>query len=196
LDEQAPDLAGDRIDVAFRDGLLEDSQVIAKQLVPMQLVVCASPAYVQAHGLPASVDALSTHACIGRRLPGGRMQPWEFRVDGTDVHLHPPAALVFNDADLALQAVIDGLGIAQLPSYQVREALWAGRVVTCLDRHAPLDRGHYLCYLSRRQLPKRVRAFIDFSTQRVRALELDVISHWEARQQATPMKPGAQPAWA
>lgn len=196
LDEQAPDLAGDRIDVAFRDGLLEDSQVIAKQLVPMQLVVCASPAYVQAHGLPASVDALPAHACIGRRLPGGRMQPWEFRVDGAEVHLQPPAALVFNDADLALQAVIDGLGIAQLPSYQVREALWAGRVVTCLDRHAPLDRGHYLCYLSRRQLPKRVRAFIDFSTQRVRALELDVISHWEARQQAPPLKPGAQPAWA
>ena len=196
LDEQAPDLAGDRIDVAFRDGLLEDSQVIAKQLVPMQLVVCASPAYVQTHGLPVSVDALCTHACIGRRLPGGRMQPWDFRVDGAEVHLQPPAALVFNDADLALQAVIDGLGIAQLPSYQVREALWAGRVVTCLDRHAPLDRGHYLCYLSRRQLPKRVRAFIDFSTQRVRALELDVISHWEARQQANPLKPGKQPTWA
>lgn len=196
LDEQAPDLAGDRIDVAFRDGLLEDSQVIAKQLVPMQLVVCASPAYVQVHGLPASVDALPTHACIGRRLPGGRMQPWELRVDGAEVHLQPPSAMVFNDADLALQAVIDGLGIAQLPSYQVREALWAGRVVTCLDRHAPLDRGHYLCYLSRRQLPKRVRAFIDFSTQRVRALELDVISHWEARQQATPLNQGARPGWA
>lgn len=112
------------------------------------------------------------------------------------MHLQPRAALVFNDADLALQAVIDGLGIAQLPSYQVREALWAGRVVTCLDRHAPLDRGHYLCYLSRRQLPKRVRAFIDFSTQRVRALELDVISHWEARQQATPLNDGARPGWA
>lgn len=69
-------------------------------------------------------------------------------------------------------------------------------MVTCTDRHAPLDRGHYLCYLSRRQLPKRVRAFIDFSTQRVRALELDVISHWEARQQGAALKPCAQPALA
>lgn len=195
LDEQAPDLAADRIDVAFRDGLLEDSQVIAKQLVPMQLVVCASPAYVQTHGLPSTVDALADHACIGRRLPGGRMQRWEFRVDGGEVTLQPDAALVFNDADLALQAVIDGLGIAQLPSYQVRDALRTGTVVTCLDRYAPLDRGHYLCYLSRRQLPKRVRAFIDFSTQRVRALELDVISHWEARHQAAAHAPSALPAW-
>lgn len=197
LDEQPPDLAADRIDIAFRDGLLEDSQVIAKQLVPMQLVVCASPAYARAHGLPASVEALATHACIGRRLPGGRLQRWEFRVDGAAVTPQPATALVFNDADLALQAVVDGQGIAQLPSYQVREALRAGSVVTCLDRYAPQDRGHYLCYLSRRQLPKRIRAFIDFSTQRVRALDLDVMSHWEMRQQSAAQEdPRTQPAWA
>jgi DNA-binding transcriptional LysR family regulator len=195
LDEQAPDLAADRIDVAFRDGVLEDSQVIAKQLVPMQLVVCASPAYVQAHGLADTIEALSSDACIGRRLPGGRLQRWDFRVDGQDVNLQPPAEVVFNDADLVLQAVIDGLGIAQLPSYQVSDALRAGAVVTCLDRYAPHDRGHYLCYLSRRQLPKRIRAFIDFSTQRIRALDLDVFSHWEARQQAAAQRDAA-PAWA
>jgi hypothetical protein len=67
--------------------------------------------------------------------------------------------------------------------------------VTCLDRYAPHDRGHYLCYLSRRQLPKRIRAFIDFSTQRIRALDLDVFSHWEARQQAAAQRDSA-PAWA
>ncbi|WP_164271904.1 LysR family transcriptional regulator [Stenotrophomonas sp. B1-1] len=196
LDEQAPDLAGDRIDIAFREGVLEDSQVIAKQLVPMQLVACVSPAYVQAHGAPQSVDALAAHACIGRRLPAGRMQRWEFRVDGQEMHPQPTAALVFNDAELVLQAVVDGLGIAQLPSYQVRDALRAGSVVTCLDRYAPHDRGHYLCYLSRRQLPKRIRAFIDFSTQRVRALDLDAISHWEARQQAAVAATADAPAWA
>lgn len=195
LDEQAPDLAADRIDVAFRDGVLEDSQVIAKQLVPMQLVVCASPAYVQAHGLADTIEALSSHACIGRRLPSGRLQRWDFRVDGQDVNLQPPAEVVFNDADLVLQAVIDGLGVAQLPSYQVSDALRSGAAVTCLDRYAPHDRGHYLCYLSRRQLPKRIRAFIDFSTQRIRALDLDVFSHWEARQQAAAQRDSA-PTWA
>ncbi|MGB5786906.1 MULTISPECIES: LysR family transcriptional regulator [Stenotrophomonas] len=189
LDEQVPNLVADRIDVAFREGVLEDSQVVAKQLVPMQLVVCASPSYVQAHGRPATVEALVDHACIGRRLPGGRMQRWEFRVDGGEVHVQPKTALTFNDTDLALQAVIDGLGIAQLPSYQVREALRTGRVVTCLDGYAPLDRGHYLCYLSRRQLPRRVRAFIDFSTQQVRAMNLDVLSHWEASYQAATQVP-------
>ncbi|MNT98916.1 hypothetical protein D3C72_2416240 [compost metagenome] len=66
--------------------------------------------------------------------------------------------------------------------------------MSCLDQYAADDRGHYLCYLSRRQLPKRIRAFIDFSTQRIRALDLDVFSHWEVRQQAAVQRDAA--AWA
>jgi len=184
LDERAPELAADRIDVAFRDGLLEDSQVIAKQLVPMQLLVCASPAYLRQHGTPATVDDLAAHACIGQRMPGGRLRPWEFRVDGKACSVQPPSSLVFNDGDLTLQAVVHGHGLAQLPNYQAREALRAGEIVSCLDQYAPDDRGHYLCYLSRRQLPKRIRAFIDFITGQVRALDLDVMSHWESTRQA------------
>ncbi|HYG07930.1 MAG TPA: LysR substrate-binding domain-containing protein [Stenotrophomonas sp.] len=191
LDDRAPDLAADRIDVAFRDGVLEDSQVIAKQLVPMQLLVCASPDYARRHGLPQTLDELRHHACIGQRAPGGRLQRWDFRVDGKPSSLQPAAALVFNDADLAMQAVLRGEGLAQLPNYQAREALRAGLAVTCLDRYAPDDRGHYLCYLSRRQLPKRIRAFIDFITTEVRALDLDVVTHWESAQQGAG-KPGEQ----
>jgi len=180
LDERGGDLAGDRIDVAFRDGTLEDSQVIARQLVPMQLLVCAAPAYVERHGLPRSVDDLAGHACITLRQPTGRLQPWEFRVEGRAVSLQPQSPLIFNDPDLALQAVLSGQGLAQLPGYQVRDALRAGLAVSCLDGVAPDDRGHYLCYLSRHQLPKRIRAFIDFITSEVRALDMDALSQWEA----------------
>lgn len=180
LDERVMDLAADRIDVAFRDGALEDSQVIAKQLVPMQLLVCASPAYARLHGLPASVEELALHACINQRLANGRLQSWDFRVDGRAHSERPGAELVFNDPDIALQAAVDGLGLAQLPAYQACDAIRDGRLVTCLDSFAPDDRGHYLCYLSRRQQPKRIRAFIDFMTAHVRALDLDVMAHWPA----------------
>ena len=47
-----------------------------------------------------------------------------------------------------------------------------GALVACLEQDAPDDRGHYLCYLSRQQLPKRIRAFIDFMTTSIRALDL------------------------
>ena len=173
LDEREADLAVDRIDVAFREGRLDDSQVIAKQLVPMQMFVCASLEYTRRHGLPASVDALQSHACIGRRLPNGRLRTWDFKVEGRLQRVSPTGDLVFNDDDLMLEAVLDGQGLAQLPGFLACEALRRGALATCLAPYAPDDRGHYLCYLSRRQLPKRIRVFIDFATARVRALNLD-----------------------
>jgi DNA-binding transcriptional LysR family regulator len=184
LDDRVPDLAGDRIDVAFRDGALQDSQIIAKRLIPMRRLVCASPEYARRHGLPADADALASHACINLRLPNGRVQGWEFRVDGQPRSVRPASHLTFNDADLVLQAALDGQGLAQLPACQVHAALRSGALVSCLDGIAPEDGGHYLCYLSRRQQPKRIRAFIDYVTTQVRAMDLDVVAHWERSRHA------------
>lgn len=173
LEDRAIDLAADGVDVVFRDGRLEDSQVIAKQLVPMRTLVCASPDYARRHGLPASVDDLANHACINQRTANGRLQPWEFKVGGYARSISPNADIVVNDPSLAMQAVLDGLGLAQLAAYQACDALCAGELVSCLGDVAPDDRGHYLCFLSRQQLPKRIRVFIDFMTTRIRALDFD-----------------------
>lgn len=173
LVERDADLVTDRIDVAFREGVLDDSQVIARQLIPMRMLVCASPGYAQRYGLPATPHDLGAHACINQRLSHGRLRSWEFKTDGRACGLVPRADQTFNDPDLVLDAVLDGQGIAQLPAYQVCEALRAGALVACLESFAPDDGGHYLCYLSRRQLPKRIRAFVDFMTAQIRALDLD-----------------------
>jgi len=173
LEERTIDLANDGVDVAFRDGRLEDSQIIAKQLIPMRMHVCASPDYASRNGLPRSIDDLTAHACINQRSANGRMQTWDFKVDGQACSITPDADIVVNDPSLAIQAALNGQGLAQLPAYQAHEALRGGRLVECLAYAAPDDRGHYLCYLSRQQLPKRVRAFIDFMTAGIRALELN-----------------------
>ncbi|HEY5850219.1 MAG TPA: LysR family transcriptional regulator [Lysobacter sp.] len=190
LDERTPDLAVDRIDVAFRDGRLDDSQVIAKQLVPMQMLVCASPAYAARHGLPTTVEEIGSHACINRRLPNGRMGSWDFKVDGRPQSITPQADIVVNDGDLMMMAALNGEGLAQLPAFEVCDEVRKGTLVTCLAQFAPDDRGHYLCYLSRRQLPKRIRAFIDFITTQVRALDLDCATTTTvARADGVPMTP-------
>src|SRR5690606_20847727 len=103
----------------------------------------------------------------------GRLRNWEFRIDGRLRRFVPHAELTFNDPGLVLEAAIGGEGLAQLPAYEVCEALRAGLLVTGLEQFAPDDGGHYLCYLSRKQLPKRIRAFVDFMTAGVRALDLD-----------------------
>lgn len=173
LDDRITDFTADRIDVAFRDGCLDDSQVIAKQLIPMPMLVCASPAYRRAHGLPRQVEDLPGHSCINFRTASGRIFEWEFKVGGRVQKFLPSSACTFNDDELVLQAVLDGQGIAQMAGYQVSEHLRQGRLVACLAQYAPGDRGHYLCYLSRQQLPVRIRVFIDHMTTAVRALDLE-----------------------
>ena len=173
LDDRPTDFTSDRIDVAFRNGRMDDSQIVAKKLIPMRMLVCASPAYARRHGLPRTPDELAGHDCVNFRFASGRLFDWEFKVDGAVRKYTPQGWLCFNDADLVLQAVLDGDGIAQMAGYQIREHLRAGRLVACLAEYAPDDRGHFLCYLSRHHMPMRVRVFVDDITQRIRALGLD-----------------------
>lgn len=172
LDDKLSDFTSDRVDVAFRDGHLEDSQIVAKRLVPMQMLVCASPGYAEEHGLPHHLDDLAAHACIHYRTVSGRIAEWEFKVDGQKRKLVPPSRSSFNDVDLVLHSALRGEGLAQLPGYAASEHLRAGRLVACLAQYAPDDHGHYLCYLSRQQMPARIRVFIDYMTEAVRALDL------------------------
>jgi DNA-binding transcriptional LysR family regulator len=173
LDEREADLVTGRVDVAFREGVLDDSQIIAKKLIPMQRLVCASAGYARRRGMPASVDDIAEHACVNQRLANGNLRGWDFKVDGRAQSVAPRADLTFNDPELVLAAVLRGDGIAQLPAYEICEALRAGSLVVCLEDASPDDGGHYLCYLSRLQLPKRIRAFVDFMTVEVRKLDLD-----------------------
>ncbi|KRB11994.1 LysR family transcriptional regulator [Achromobacter mucicolens] len=175
LDDGPTDFTTDRVDVSFRNGRMEDSQVIAKKVIPMQMLLCASPAYAARHGLPASVEDIADHACVNFKLASGRVFEWEFKVGGQMRKVAPPGMLTFNDADLVLQSVLDGHGIAQMAAYQVCDHLRAGRLVACLPQYAPDDRGHYLCFLSRQHLPVRMRVFIDYMTENIRAMDLQIL---------------------
>lgn len=176
LDDRPTNFASEQIDVAFRSGRIEDSSIVAKPLVPMQMVLCASHGYVDKHGLPASIEELARHDCINLRSTSGRISEWELRIDGQIRRYRPTARLTFNDAELVLNAVLDGCGIAQLPAYQVAGHLARNELVAALSQHAPDDRGHYICYLSRQHLPRRIRVFVDFMTERIRALDLNDLS--------------------
>lgn len=175
LDDGPTNFASDRIDVSFRNGRMADSQIVARHLAPMQMLLCAAPAYAAAHGLPATVEQLARHRCINFRFASGRIFEWEFRHDGQLQKVLPRATHTFNDADMVLQAVRDGLGIAQMAGYQVKDLLDAGQLVGCLREQVPDDRGHYLCYMSREHLPARIRVFVDHALARIKALDLRVV---------------------
>ncbi|OUL99786.1 LysR family transcriptional regulator [Variovorax sp. JS1663] len=182
LSDKPTDFITDRVDIEFRNGRIEDAQIIARQIIPMQLLVCASPAYRRTHGLPATVDELARHHCINFRHASSRIAEWEFKVDGQMRKLTPGSRLTYNDGDLVLQAVLNGQGIAQLPGYQICGHLRGGTLVSCLAQHAPDDRGHYICYLSRQHLPTRMRAFIDFAIEKIRAADLQCAADLDLQQ--------------
>ncbi|RZT36893.1 LysR family transcriptional regulator [Cupriavidus agavae] len=189
LDDRPADFVGDQIDVAFRDGYIEDSSIIARQLFPMQMVLCASRDYAERRGLPESIDDLAAHDCINRRFSGGRVAEWEFRVEGQARKHVPLARLTYNDADLVLDAVREGRGIAQLPAHQVAEDIARGTLVPVLGHYAPGDRGHYICYLCRQHLPSRIRVFIDFMTEQMRAVGASAAETCGTTRRAAPREP-------
>ncbi len=195
LSEQAADFAQDRIDAAFLDGGLEDSEIVARRIMPMQTLTCASPSYMACHGVPRTMDDLRRHRCIAFRSASGRVRDWEFQIDGKLRTHRIPAFQIFNDLDLALQAALRGQGIAQLPSYLARDALRSGKLAVCLSHYAPRETSHYLCYLSRKHLPARIRVFVDYVVEEVRTLSLSwpdardsgvIVEHAPCGQSATP----------
>lgn len=176
LTDQSPDFTSGRVDVAFLDGRMADADIIARQIIPMHVGVFASPGYAAKHGLPRTMEDLADHECINMRMGSGRVFEWNFKVDGQARKFMPQARLTYNDCELVLHAVLDGRGIAQMPGYLVSEVLRSGALVPCLMQHAPDDRGHYICYLSRQHMPQRMRVFIDFMTARIRAADLQCLT--------------------
>ncbi len=177
LDDRPTDFAAEQIDVAFRDGCIEDSSVIAKQLIPMQMALCASRAYAEERGLPSTLEDLGQHDCINQRF-NGRVVEWDFKVDGHMRKYAPIARLTFSDADLVLQAVLEGRGLSQMPAYQISDYIARNELVMALRRYVPDDRGHYICYLCRQNLPSRIRVFVDFMTEEIRALDLHCLGEF------------------
>lgn len=78
------------------------------------------------------------------------------------------------------QAALDGQGLAQLAAYQACDHLRSGALVSCLARHAPNDRGHFIWHLSQQNLPSRTRVFVDFMTAQIRAPDLHCLSNFSA----------------
>ena len=168
LDDRLGNWVEDRVDVGFRAGGLPEEGLIARRLLPLQLIVCASPAYLQRHGAPASLDDLARHRCSGFRRPGtGKLMPWEFAVGGEIVARELPAGLCANDIELEQQAVEAGHCIGQLVGLVAAPAIRAGRLVPLLTQHVAEHLGLYLYYGSRVAQPARVRAFIDLAAARI-----------------------------
>lgn len=168
LDDRIGDWVQDRVDVGFRAGSPPGDGLIARHLLPLQLIVCAAPAYLAQHGAPQSIDDLASHRCSGFRHPGtGKAMPWEFAVGGEVVARDVASVFMTNDVELEAHAVVAGHCIGQLVGVTAAPLIRAGHLVPLLTAHVAQHLGLYLYYGSRVAQPARVRAFIDLAAERV-----------------------------
>ena len=169
LDEHFTDIVAERIDVGIRCGSQPDAQLVVRTLFPIQVVTCASPAYLAEHGWPQTPEDLVHHACTGFRQPNtGRLLPWEFQIDGELVLREVPLAMCTNDAEAEIEAILAGIGIGQVDSVSAATHLRAGRLVPLFGNLVSQRHAAYLYYPQRNDMPRRVRRFIDFMVERLR----------------------------
>lgn len=168
LDDRIGNWVQDRADVGFRIGMAPQDGLIARRLFAMQLIVCAAPAYIAAHGAPASIEQLASHRCSVFRHPGsGRILPWLLKAGGEVISLDVPPALSTNDAQLETEAVLAGQVIGLLSGLSAAPLIRAGRLVPLLADHVSDHMSVHIYYGSRKAQPTRVRAFIDMAIERL-----------------------------
>jgi len=159
------DLVREGVDCVLRVGDLADSSMVGRRIAMLEEVTCASPAYLERHGIPRSPDDLDGHVAIGfLSTATGNTLPLEFVQDGETRLVSLPSVVTVTGSDTNIDLARMGLGLIQVPRYHLAEDLAAGRLVPVLPDYPPTPSPVSLLYPHNRQLSPRVRVFIDWVT--------------------------------
>lgn len=163
LSDRVVDLMGEGYDLAIRIGALTDSSLVARKLASLEIVTCCSPGYLAGRTPPQVPTELTAHDCL---IYGhGRQVEWSFR--GKPDRLAVRGRYRANNGELLRDAALRGLGIAQLPTFIVGEALRSGALVSVLDTYRPTAGGVYAVYPQHRQSSLLLQTFVDHLQQRL-----------------------------
>jgi DNA-binding transcriptional LysR family regulator len=147
------DIVAERFDAGVRLGETIAQDMISVRIsADMRMAAVGAPSYFARHAPPRSPHDLATHRCINLRFPTlGGLYAWEFEKDGRALTVRVEGSLIVNEIAIALQAAVDGSGIAFLPEDYVRPEIEAGRLTRVLCDWCPPFPGYHLYYPSRRQ---------------------------------------------
>lgn len=168
LTNRRPDLLESGLDVAFRLGHFEQSNLIARPLIDYTLTVCASPAYVARRGMPITPEDLQQHDCLSFAYPAG--DDWQsvekrWRLSGPDgeILVDVSGPMLMNTSTGLHQAARTGMGIVMLPDALVEQDLRDGKLVTVIPDYQPPSRPLHLLYAPDRYRLPKLRRFVEFA---------------------------------
>jgi DNA-binding transcriptional LysR family regulator len=157
------DLVGQGYDAAVRFGEPEPSGLIAEKLLETRIITCAAPSYLAQHGTPRHPSDLVHHACLMFRDPtAGLPFPFWFQRGSETMAVKVRERLILNDLATKLAATIAGYGVAQSVAFGLEPYLKSGALAQVLSEWSDERYPLYAYHASRRHVPARVRAFLDF----------------------------------
>lgn len=163
VDNGLTDISADAYDAGVRFGEQVAKDMIAVRIGPdIHMAVVGSPDYFAAHPLPETPEDLTTHNCIGMRLPTyGGVFPWEFSKDGHEMNVRVEGQLIVNNIAMRLNSALSGLGLAYMPEDRVTADVEAGRLIRVLEDWCPSFSGHHLYYPSRKHHSQAFSLLVD-----------------------------------
>ena len=169
LIDRIVDLIEEGIDIAIRIGELPDSGLVAMRVGTLKFSVCASPNYLAQHGVPASIADITERDCVTfSGMAGGSRWIFKSKRYGRKA-VKVRSRLSVNNAEAAVEAAVAGVGITRVLSYQARSALDAGLLKPILERFEDTPIPVHLVYRPTRSDNPRVREFVRFAAERLRA---------------------------
>lgn len=166
LSDDLVDPLADGFDAALRVGVIDSRGSYAvRALAPYRLVPCASPGYLEAHGIPKAPQDLIAHSCLEYRYASGpAFREWMFRQGAEDHNVRIKGRLRVNDLRALLHAARLGQGIALAPEIAVAEDLASGALCRILPEYESPPRPMSLLYRSSHRLTPKLRAFAELAS--------------------------------
>lgn len=160
INNRAVNLVEERIDLALRITNDLDPNLIARPLSTCLSVVCASPDYLSAKGMPKIPSDLAVHNCLTYSYFGKSL--WHFDQQGVKSSVAVGGNLSANESVVLLSGALEGAGITLQPSYSAAPYIASGQLIRLLPDYQPQAMGIYGIYTSRRQMPAVLRSMLDF----------------------------------
>jgi DNA-binding transcriptional LysR family regulator len=162
--DRVVDVIGERLDAAIRIGSLRDSSLVARRIAPVHAVLVASPDYLARYGRPNSPEDLSAHECL---IYTERLDlDWHFQLGKRRIAVRPKGRMKSDSGEAILQWAIEGLGIAEAPSFLVSNLIASGALKPLLLDYQTPEYGIHVVRPPGSYVPAKVRVLVDALAER------------------------------
>jgi DNA-binding transcriptional LysR family regulator len=169
LTDHVIDLIEQRTDIALRSGPLKSSQLIARKLGAVRMMIVGSPGYLARYGVPKTPDELAQHNRLDFSYARA-VKSWPLRVEGVERTIPPSGNVQVSDGDALRTLALNDVGLVRLASFIVQDDIAANRLVPVLEAFNPgdIDELHAVYLGQGGLLPLRIRVFLEFLAQRIK----------------------------